>query len=141
MLETRWGLDNRCIHPGTAQPNVGHNIKAICVQVIQLVEGRASAYVFASPGCKKWDTCAPEAILTAVGGTTLIPSNMDLERFFSQFFCFYCPGKLTDMHGNTYCYHANVKHMNSAGVLATLRNHEYYLSRVPQSVLQALKLD
>lgn len=37
-------------------------------QIIQLVEGKASAYVFASPGCKKWDTCAPEAILHAVGG-------------------------------------------------------------------------
>uniref|UniRef100_H3CZI5 3'(2'),5'-bisphosphate nucleotidase 1 n=1 Tax=Tetraodon nigroviridis TaxID=99883 RepID=H3CZI5_TETNG len=86
-------------------------------KVIQLVEGRASAYVFASPGCKKWDTCAPEAILTAVGG------------------------KLTDMHGNAYRYDADVKHMNSAGVLATLRNHEYYIRRVPQSVLQALALD
>ncbi|XP_044026409.1 3'(2'),5'-bisphosphate nucleotidase 1 isoform X2 [Siniperca chuatsi] len=84
-------------------------------KIIQLVEGKASAYVFASPGCKKWDTCAPEAILHAVGG------------------------KLTDMHGNAYRYNANVKHMNSAGVLATLRNHEYYVSRVPQSVLQALK--
>ncbi|XP_076023436.1 3'(2'),5'-bisphosphate nucleotidase 1 isoform X1 [Genypterus blacodes] len=84
-------------------------------KIIQLVEGKASAYVFASPGCKKWDTCAPEAILHAVGG------------------------KLTDMHGNAYSYDANVKHMNSAGVLATLRNHEYYISRVPQSVQQALK--
>lgn len=83
-------------------------------KIIQLVEGKASAYVFASPGCKKWDTCAPEAILHAVGG------------------------KLTDMHGNPYRYDANVKHMNSAGVLATLRNHDYYVSRVPQSVLQAL---
>ena len=27
------------------------------------------AYVFASPGCKKWDTCAPEALLKAKGGT------------------------------------------------------------------------
>uniref|UniRef100_A0A7N6A963 3'(2'),5'-bisphosphate nucleotidase 1 n=1 Tax=Anabas testudineus TaxID=64144 RepID=A0A7N6A963_ANATE len=86
-------------------------------KIIQLVEGKASAYVFASIGCKKWDTCAPEAILHAVGG------------------------KLTDIHGNAYCYDANVKHMNSAGVLATLRNHEYYVSRVPQSVLQALKSD
>ncbi|XP_076873751.1 3'(2'),5'-bisphosphate nucleotidase 1 isoform X1 [Brachyhypopomus gauderio] len=83
-------------------------------KIIQLVEGKASAYVFASPGCKKWDTCAPEAILHAVGGT------------------------LTDVHGNTYQYSADVKHMNSAGVLATLRNHQYYVSRVPQSVLQAL---
>ncbi|XP_076612639.1 3'(2'),5'-bisphosphate nucleotidase 1 isoform X2 [Chaetodon auriga] len=86
-------------------------------KIIHLVEGRASAYVFASPGCKKWDTCAPEAILHAVGG------------------------KLTDIHGNAYRYDANVKHMNSAGVLAALRNHEYYASRVPQSVLQALKSD
>lgn len=86
-------------------------------KIIQLVEGKASAYVFASPGCKKWDTCAPEAILHAVGG------------------------KLTDMHGNAYRYDANVKHMNSAGVLATLRNHQYYASRVPQSVRQALKTD
>ncbi|XP_074540893.1 3'(2'),5'-bisphosphate nucleotidase 1 isoform X1 [Halichoeres trimaculatus] len=86
-------------------------------KIIQLVEGKASAYVFASPGCKKWDTCAPEAILRTVGG------------------------KLTDMHGNAYCYNADVKHMNSAGVLATLRNHEYYISRVPQSVLQALRSD
>lgn len=101
------------------------------------MEGRASAYVFASPGCKKWDTCAPEAILTAVGGTSLI--LMDLKH--SSLIPFYCVGKLTDMHGNAYRYDANVKHMNSAGVLATLRNHEYYISRVPQSVLQALKLD
>ncbi|XP_072301587.1 3'(2'),5'-bisphosphate nucleotidase 1 isoform X2 [Eucyclogobius newberryi] len=83
-------------------------------KIIQLIEGKASAYVFASPGCKKWDTCGPEAILQAVGG------------------------KLTDIHGNSYCYDADVKHMNSAGVLATLRNHEYYTSRVPPSVLQAL---
>ncbi|XP_065119817.1 3'(2'),5'-bisphosphate nucleotidase 1 [Paramisgurnus dabryanus] len=86
-------------------------------KIIQLVEGKASAYVFASLGCKKWDTCAPEAILHAVGG------------------------KLTDMHGNAYRYDADVKHMNSAGVLATLRDHQYYLSRVPQDVLQALPSD
>ncbi|XP_033846743.1 3'(2'),5'-bisphosphate nucleotidase 1 isoform X2 [Periophthalmus magnuspinnatus] len=83
-------------------------------KIIQLIEGKASAYVFASPGCKKWDTCGPEAILHAVGG------------------------KLTDVHGNPYRYEADVKHMNSAGVLATLRNHQYYTSRVPPSVLQAL---
>ncbi|XP_043961744.1 3'(2'),5'-bisphosphate nucleotidase 1 isoform X2 [Gambusia affinis] len=86
-------------------------------KIIQLIEGKASAYVFASPGCKKWDTCGPEAILHAVGG------------------------KLTDMFGNLYHYNADVKHMNSAGVLATLRNHDYYVSRVPQSVLRALKSD
>ncbi|XP_005998466.1 3'(2'),5'-bisphosphate nucleotidase 1 [Latimeria chalumnae] len=84
-------------------------------KVIHLIEGKASAYVFASLGCKKWDTCAPEAILHAVGG------------------------KLTDMHGNFYRYDKNVKHMNSAGVLAALRNYDYYASRIPEAVRQALK--
>ncbi|KAH0622689.1 hypothetical protein JD844_025202 [Phrynosoma platyrhinos] len=83
-------------------------------EIIQLVEGKASAYVFASPGCKKWDTCAPEAILHAVGG------------------------KLTDIHGNFFRYNKEVKHMNSGGVLAALRNHDYYASRVPETVKQAL---
>lgn len=50
-------------------------------------------------------------------------------------------GKLTDIHGNAFRYDANVKHMNSAGVLATLKDHQYYLSRVPQAVLQALPSD
>ncbi|XP_030051873.1 3'(2'),5'-bisphosphate nucleotidase 1 [Microcaecilia unicolor] len=83
-------------------------------KIIQLIEGQASAYVFASPGCKKWDTCAPEAILHAVGG------------------------KLTDIHGNIFQYNKEVKHMNSAGVLATLRNFDYYASRVPENVKQVL---
>nr|XP_033791986.1 3'(2'),5'-bisphosphate nucleotidase 1 [Geotrypetes seraphini]XP_033791987.1 3'(2'),5'-bisphosphate nucleotidase 1 [Geotrypetes seraphini]XP_033791988.1 3'(2'),5'-bisphosphate nucleotidase 1 [Geotrypetes seraphini] len=83
-------------------------------KIIQLIEGQASAYVFASPGCKKWDTCAPEAVLHAVGG------------------------KLTDIHGNIIQYNKEVKHMNSAGVLATLRNFDYYASRVPDSVKEAL---
>ncbi|XP_033617921.1 3'(2'),5'-bisphosphate nucleotidase 1 isoform X2 [Fukomys damarensis] len=83
-------------------------------KIIQLIEGKASAYVFASPGCKKWDTCAPEVILRAVGG------------------------KLTDVHGNALRYYKDVKHMNSAGVLAALRNYDYYASRVPESVKKAL---
>uniref|UniRef100_A0A4W3JZQ4 3'(2'),5'-bisphosphate nucleotidase 1 n=1 Tax=Callorhinchus milii TaxID=7868 RepID=A0A4W3JZQ4_CALMI len=83
-------------------------------KIIQLIEGKASAYVFASPGCKKWDTCAPEAILHAVSG------------------------KLTDIRGNPFQYQKDVKHMNSAGVLATLRNYDYYASRVPDSVKEAL---
>uniref|UniRef100_A0A8D0L719 3'(2'),5'-bisphosphate nucleotidase 1 n=1 Tax=Sphenodon punctatus TaxID=8508 RepID=A0A8D0L719_SPHPU len=83
-------------------------------KIIQLIEGKASAYVFASPGCKKWDTCAPEAILHAVGG------------------------KLTDIHGNSFQYNKDVKHMNSAGVLAALKNYDYYASGVPETVKQAL---
>ncbi|PIK38922.1 biphosphate nucleotidase [Apostichopus japonicus] len=57
-------------------------------KVLLLLEGRASAYIFASPGCKKWDTCAPQALLNSMGG------------------------KLTDVHGNLYEYHKEVKHRN-----------------------------
>ena len=52
--------------------------------MLLVLEGGAHAYVFASPGCKKWDICAPEAVLTAAGG------------------------KLTDLHGNPYLYHSDV---------------------------------
>lgn len=51
---------------------------------------------------------------------------------------FFSVGKLTDIHGNALQYNKEVKHMNSAGVLATLRNYEYYASRVPESVKKAL---
>lgn len=51
-----------------------------------LMEGKAHVYVFASPGCKKWDTCAPQAILEAAGGI------------------------LTDMQGDPIPYHATVPH-------------------------------
>lgn len=55
------------------------------LQIIQLVEGKASAYVFASPGCKKWDTCATEAILHAVGGDT---SFLLVYYFILFHFCY-----------------------------------------------------
>ncbi|KAG1665267.1 3'(2'),5'-bisphosphate nucleotidase 1 [Nymphon striatum] len=84
--------------------------------VLLLIEGKAHAYVFASPGCKKWDTCAPEALLHAVGG------------------------RLTDMHGSLYQYDKDVKHRNSGGVLATAyeKNHQWYLERVPETVKSSL---
>lgn len=86
-------------------------------KVLLLLEGIAHAYVFASPGCKKWDTCAPEAILHAVGGC------------------------LTDVHGNAMQYHKSVKHRNSGGVLATYDKsvHDWYLKRIPEDVKQKLQ--
>lgn len=56
------------------------------LQVMLLMEGKAHVYVFASPGCKKWDTCAPQAILEAAGGV------------------------LTDIQGAPIPYHATVPH-------------------------------
>ncbi|XP_015120689.1 3'(2'),5'-bisphosphate nucleotidase 1 [Diachasma alloeum] len=85
-------------------------------KVLLLLEGKAHAYVFASPGCKKWDTCAPEAILRAAGGT------------------------LTDLNGDLYPYDPKAPHPNAKGVLATApgENHAFYLSKIPDSVKQEL---
>ncbi|XP_032521116.1 3'(2'),5'-bisphosphate nucleotidase 1 isoform X2 [Danaus plexippus] len=85
-------------------------------KVLQLLEGKASIYVFASPGCKKWDTCAPEAVLSAAGG------------------------KLTDILGDFYKYGASVTHPNKTGVLAAVNDelHNYALSRIPQELKDKL---
>jgi len=81
-------------------------------KVLRVIEGDAHAYVFASPGTKKWDTCAPEAILVAMGG------------------------RLTDMHGNVLKYDSKVSHPNTGGVLATIspEAQQWYIDHVPESV-------
>jgi len=86
-------------------------------KVMLLMEGQAHAYVFPSPGCKKWDTCAPEAILHAMGG------------------------KLTDMKGNQYDYHPTVEHMNGEGVLATAisSDHVWYVENIPQDIKDGVR--
>ncbi|XP_046557871.1 3'(2'),5'-bisphosphate nucleotidase 1-like [Haliotis rubra] len=84
-------------------------------KVLLLIEGKVHAYVFASKGCKKWDTCAPEAVLHAIGGT------------------------LSDMLGNPILYHRDVPRKNSEGVLATLANHEWYLNKIPEDIKQEFR--
>lgn len=81
------------------------------------MEGKAHAYVFASKGCKKWDTCAPEAVLHAIGGT------------------------LTDFYGEKYAYHAETICPNLRGVLATAPGeaHQWYLNHIPEEVKQNLQ--
>ncbi|XP_076052672.1 3'(2'),5'-bisphosphate nucleotidase 1 isoform X2 [Oratosquilla oratoria] len=86
-------------------------------KVMLLLEGLAHAYVFASPGCKKWDTCAPQAVLEAAGGI------------------------MTDIKGEQIPYHANVPHRNSTGVLATAiaDEHSKISQMIPQHVKDNLK--
>lgn len=83
---------------------------------LQLLEGKAHAYVFASPGCKKWDTCAPEAVLEAHGGV------------------------LTDILGNHYPYGADVPHPNKLGVIASAKtvNHQNIIDLIPDNVKEAM---
>lgn len=81
-----------------------------------MLEGKAHAYVFASPGCKKWDTCAPEAVLEAHGGV------------------------LTDILGKHYSYGGNAPHPNKLGVVATAKtvNHEKLIDSIPDHVKQTM---
>lgn len=91
-------------------------LQYLLLQVLLLLEGKAHAYVFASKGCKKWDTCAPEAVLAASGG------------------------KLTDIHGNLYSYEETVAHPNNRGVLATPAgiDHSSIVNKIPQTIRDAL---
>ncbi|XP_018796175.1 PREDICTED: 3'(2'),5'-bisphosphate nucleotidase 1 [Bactrocera latifrons] len=86
-------------------------------KVLQLLEGKAHAYVFASPGCKRWDTCAPEAVLEAYGGT------------------------LTDLAGIHYSYAADVDNKNRMGVLATIPeiSHSEIARQVPNDIIATLR--
>lgn len=86
-------------------------------KALQLLEGKAHAYVFASPGCKKWDTCAPEAVLEAHGGV------------------------LTDVLGNHYLYGANVSHPNKLGVIATAKSvsHQDVIDLIPDNLKDAMR--
>lgn len=86
-------------------------------KVMLLIEGQAHAYVFPSPGCKKWDTCAPEAILRALGG------------------------KLTDIRGNSYLYNKDVSFPDEWGVLAAATEdlHAQVLAEIPDEVKGQVK--
>ena len=64
-----------------------------------------------SLGTKKWDTCAGEAIIKALGGN------------------------MTDVFGKQIRYDAEVGYPNKAGVLAAMRNHEFYLSKIPANIM------
>ena len=86
-------------------------------KVLLVIEGKAHAYVFASRGCKKWDTCAPQAVLESVGG------------------------KLTDMFGHDLSYEKDVNITNELGVLATydaLKAHPKFCAMVPEDVKATL---
>lgn len=86
-------------------------------KVLLLMEGKAHAYVFPSPGCKKWDTCAPEAVLRAMNGC------------------------LTDITGKEYKYDADAAFPNSLGVVATTEEvtHDDIIKLIPDEVKSELQ--
>ncbi|ESN90632.1 hypothetical protein HELRODRAFT_70686 [Helobdella robusta] len=87
-------------------------------KVLYLIEGKAHAYIFANTGCKKWDTCAPEAVLRSVGGV------------------------LTDVRGSDIEYGANEDPPNNGGIVATAskETHLWYIERIPEAVKVGLNV-
>jgi len=86
-------------------------------KAILIMEGEAHVYLHPSPGCKKWDTCAPEAVLRAMGGV------------------------LTDITGQPYKYNKDVVHMDAMGVLATPNQqiHDDIVKDMPVEAVNSLK--
>lgn len=68
-------------------------------------------YFFPTKGTKKWDTCAPEALIRAVGG------------------------ELTDKHGKKYPYFYNSEVANAEGVIASLKNHNVLVEKLKGAAL------
>ena len=63
------------------------------------------------PGTKKWDTCAGEAIIKALGG------------------------KMTDVFGKPIQYGADASYPNKTGVLAAMRDFDFYVSKIPANIM------
>ncbi|KAI6183990.1 hypothetical protein M3Y97_00548200 [Aphelenchoides bicaudatus] len=84
-------------------------------KVLKCLEDSA-AYVFASPGCKKWDTAAPEAVIRASGG------------------------ELTDISGRRLYYGQDAQRQNTGGVLATASwvKHQEYVDAISDDLKKAL---
>eukprot|EP01114_Cavostelium_apophysatum_P014975 TRINITY_DN3998_c0_g1_i2.p1 TRINITY_DN3998_c0_g1~~TRINITY_DN3998_c0_g1_i2.p1 ORF type:complete len:475 (-),score=112.19 TRINITY_DN3998_c0_g1_i2:33-1457(-) len=87
-----------CIAPDEILRVGGAGYKALLV-----LQGKADVYLFPTKGTKKWDTCAPEAILREAGGIC------------------------TDRHGNVISYLHDSDVHNSEGILISMKDHQKYV--------------
>jgi 3'(2'), 5'-bisphosphate nucleotidase len=84
------------------------NVSGAGGKSLYVLQGLADAYVHPSEGTKKWDTCAPDAIIKAAGGV------------------------FTDRFGNEIYYGEDLrvgimKYQNENGVVVAMRNHQSYI--------------
>lgn len=102
--------NSEIIHAG------GAGYKVLCV-----IEGKADCYIYPRNGTKRWDTCAPEAILRSING------------------------KLTDIFNNEYCYAKNDPNdmktiENCYGLVATCeKDTAYYNSFLSDELKEQVK--
>jgi len=79
-------------------------------KVLQVVFNNATAYLHKT-NIKKWDLCAGNAILSALGG------------------------EMTDFQGKPISYVDDHNYVHSTGVLATLGGHEQYVQKLKGEVV------
>ena len=90
--------------------DLGDNTKIISAagagyKVLQVVHNNATAYVHTTR-IKKWDICAGNAILNAVGGQMTNLLNVKID------------------------YSSNDIVINDNGILATMNNHDMYVTKI-----------
>lgn len=82
-------------------------------KIMMVVEGAADVYIYPRNGTKRWDTCAPEGVLRAIGGS------------------------LTDVYGREYSYEKrdDLSVENCYGLIASVnRKPEYYVDFISQAL-------
>lgn len=86
-------------------------------KALWVLEGKAHIYFHPTRGCKKWDTCAADAILRTQNGL------------------------LTDILGGEIPYGRDVSHPNEAGLVASLdrQAHQHILDTIPEYVKANVK--
>eukprot|EP01117_Protostelium_nocturnum_P016691 TRINITY_DN6671_c0_g1_i3.p1 TRINITY_DN6671_c0_g1~~TRINITY_DN6671_c0_g1_i3.p1 ORF type:complete len:296 (-),score=110.29 TRINITY_DN6671_c0_g1_i3:79-966(-) len=82
------------------------NVGGAGYKSLLVLKGEIDGYIFPITGTKKWDSCAPEAIIKAAGG------------------------KLTDKYGRDLPYFVDSPQPNDDGIIVTLQNHEEIISKL-----------
>jgi len=84
-------------------PNEVIRVGGAGFKCLQVLNGTADLYLYPTNGTKKWDTCAPEAIMRSVGGS------------------------LTDKFGRNLSYLENAEKENKDGILVSMKNHHKFV--------------
>ncbi|KII67430.1 3'(2'),5'-bisphosphate nucleotidase 1 [Thelohanellus kitauei] len=81
----------------------GAAYKGLCI-----LEDEADVMVYSSPGTKKWDTCAIDALFKIKGGI------------------------VSDLHGHNLDYNSTATFANTGGIFLTLKHHEAYINKIKE---------
>jgi 3'-phosphoadenosine 5'-phosphosulfate (PAPS) 3'-phosphatase len=91
-------------------------------KTLLVMERVADVYVYPTIGCKLWDTCAPHALLSALGGT-----SPKLQMGSNSPFIL---GTMTTPSGAKIQYSSKVDVNLTKGIVASLANHDVYIKKL-----------